>query len=108
MLTADLIGRELVRVLGECAMQNRTRALRPRSLRAVREGKMVRIFGLLATLVTLSASAVFAGPAEDANATIDRWAPTFSANDAEAIVKLYAPEATLLSTISPSIAATPE
>lgn len=42
-----------------------------------------------------------AGPAEEANAVIDRWADAFSANDPEAVVKLYAPDAILLGTSSP-------
>jgi hypothetical protein len=33
-----------------------------------------------------------AGPVEDANAVVDRWAETYSANDAAALVRLYASE----------------
>jgi hypothetical protein len=52
----------------------------------------------------VSATAALAGPAEDASAVVDRWAAAFTANDAEAVVKLYAPDAILLGTVSPQIA----
>jgi uncharacterized protein (TIGR02246 family) len=51
--------------------------------------------------VLFAPGAAIAGPAEEAGAIIDRWAVAFSANDADAVVKLYAPEATLLGTVSP-------
>lgn len=44
-----------------------------------------------------------AGPAEDASAVIDRWAAAFSANDADAVLKLYTPDAILLGTVAPNI-----
>lgn len=53
-------------------------------------------FGLLA-------GAAGAGPAEDANAVIDQWVAAYSANDRDALVKLYAPDAILLGTTSPVI-----
>ncbi len=59
------------------------------------------VFAIILLVVPISASA---GPAEDANAIIDQWAAAFSANDAEAVVKLYAPDAILLGTVSPIIA----
>ena len=43
----------------------------------------------------------WAGPAEEANAVVDRWSATYSANDAEALVGLYAADAILLGTVSP-------
>lgn len=45
----------------------------------------------------------FAGPAEDASAVIDRWAAAFSANDADAVLTLYTPDAILLGTVAPNI-----
>ena len=45
----------------------------------------------------------FAGPAEEANAVIDRWSATYTANDSEGLVGLYAPDAILLGTTSPVI-----
>jgi uncharacterized protein (TIGR02246 family) len=43
----------------------------------------------------------WAGPAEDANAVVDRWSATYSANDADTLVGLYAANAVLLGTVSP-------
>ena len=43
-------------------------------------------------------------PAEDANAVVNSWAAAFTANDAEAILKLYTPDAIVLGTVSPIIA----
>lgn len=54
------------------------------------------LFGSLGT-------AAFAGPAEEANAVIDQWSVTYSANDRDALVGLYAPDAILLGTTSPVI-----
>lgn len=53
---------------------------------------------LCAALACLTA---WAGPAEDASAVVDRWSATYSANDADALVALYAPDAVLLGTVSP-------
>ncbi len=56
---------------------------------------------LLCLPLLLTSMTSFAGPAEDANALIDQWAATYSANDREALVALYAPDAILLGTTSP-------
>jgi uncharacterized protein (TIGR02246 family) len=56
---------------------------------------------LLCLPLLLTSLTAFAGPAEDANALIDQWAATYSANDREALVALYAPDAILLGTTSP-------
>jgi hypothetical protein len=45
----------------------------------------------------------FAGPVEEANAVIDQWSATYSANDRDALVGLCAPDAILLGTTSPVI-----
>jgi uncharacterized protein (TIGR02246 family) len=42
-----------------------------------------------------------AGPAEEAAALVDQWSAAYSANDREALVKLYAPDALLLGTTDP-------
>jgi uncharacterized protein (TIGR02246 family) len=55
------------------------------------------VVGLMA-LLPLTASA---GPREDANAVVDRWSAAYSANDPEAVVKNYRPDAILLGTVSP-------
>lgn len=63
--------------------------------------KLIRVLGLL--LLSLATTMVFAAPAEEANAVIDRWSAAYTSNDPEAIVKLYAPDAILLGTVSPVI-----
>jgi uncharacterized protein (TIGR02246 family) len=50
----------------------------------------------------------FAGPAEEANTVLDDWAAAYSANDPDAVLKLYTQDAIFLGTISPIIATTPE
>ena len=57
----------------------------------------------LCLLLGASGTLAFAGPAEEANAVIDRWSATYSANDRDALVGLYAPDAILLGTTSPVI-----
>jgi ketosteroid isomerase-like protein len=51
----------------------------------------------------VSATAALASPAEDASAVADRWAAAFTANDAEAVVNLYAPDAILLEETGPAV-----
>lgn len=58
---------------------------------------------LFAILVIVAPGLVIAGPAEEANAVIDRWSATYSANDRDALVKLYTPDAILLGTTSPIV-----
>lgn len=57
---------------------------------------------LMALFMVAPASAI-AGPSEEANAALDAFAATYSANDVEKLVQLYAPNAILLGTNSPSI-----
>jgi uncharacterized protein (TIGR02246 family) len=54
----------------------------------------------VALLVLIPVAAV-AGPAEDANAVVDRWSAAYSSNDPEVVVKNYWPDAILLGTVSP-------
>ena len=54
----------------------------------------------IALMLTSPAVAV-AGPAEDANAAVDRWSAAFNSNDPETIAKNYCPDAILLGTVSP-------
>ena len=56
-----------------------------------------------AALFVLSPGATFAGPAEEANAVVERWSAAYSANDPDTIAKTYAPDAILLGTVSPII-----
>jgi uncharacterized protein (TIGR02246 family) len=50
-----------------------------------------------------SAAAAIAGPAEDANAALDRWSAAYSGNDPDTIAATYWPDAILLGTVSPVI-----
>lgn len=59
---------------------------------------------LACAAAALLGSAAWAGPAEDANAALDKFAAAYTANDVEALVKLYTPDAILLGTNSPVIA----
>ena len=56
---------------------------------------------LVVMLAVLTAEPVIAGPVEDANAVVDRWATTFSTNDPDQLTKIYWPDASLLGTTSP-------
>ena len=47
--------------------------------------------------------AAFAGPAEEANAVVQRWSAAYSSNDPEAIAQVYTPDALLLGTVSPIV-----
>ena len=58
---------------------------------------------VLPLLLVLSASPAIAGPAEEANGLVDKWSATYGSNDRDALVKLYAPDAILLGTVSPVI-----
>jgi uncharacterized protein (TIGR02246 family) len=58
-------------------------------------------FLVLALLAMLLPATSLAGPAEDANAAVDRWSAAYTSNDPEAVVKTYWPDAVLLGTVSP-------
>jgi uncharacterized protein (TIGR02246 family) len=58
---------------------------------------------VLFALLSLGASTALAGPAEEANAALDKFSATYTANDVEALVKLYTPNTILLGTNSPGI-----
>lgn len=59
---------------------------------------------LALTLMLITPTVGYTGPLDEANAVIDQWAAIYTANDADALVKLYAPNAILLGTVSPDIA----
>jgi len=48
-------------------------------------------------------STTFAGPAEEGSEAIDRWVAAYSANDIEAMLRVYAPDAILQGTSEPQI-----
>jgi len=52
-------------------------------------------------LMLMSPAVAVAGPAEDANAAVDRWSAAYNSNDPETIAKNYCPDAILLGTVSP-------
>jgi len=54
-------------------------------------------------LMLVSPGIAVAGPAEDANAVVDRWSAAFNTNEPEVIAKNYCPDAILLGTVSPVI-----
>ena len=54
-------------------------------------------------LILLLPAVATAGPAEEANAVVDRFSAAYTSNDPEAVVKLYTPDAILLGTVSPVI-----
>ena len=54
-------------------------------------------------LLLIPPTAALAGPAEDANAAVNRWSAAYSSNDPETIAKNYCPDAILLGTVSPVI-----
>src|SRR6266480_5672603 len=52
-------------------------------------------------LMLMSPAVAVAGPAEDANAAVDRWSAAYNSNDPETIAKNHCPDAILLGTVSP-------
>jgi uncharacterized protein (TIGR02246 family) len=67
--------------------------------------RVVCLRGILLSvlLFMLPAVAAAGGPADEANAAIDRWSAAYSANDVETVVRNYWPDAILLGTTSPVI-----
>ena len=58
---------------------------------------MVRVAQFVLIALILGSPAVAsAGPAEDANAAVDRWSAAYSGNDPEIVAKNYWPDAILL------------
>jgi hypothetical protein len=58
--------------------------------------------GLLAALALWPAT-MMAGPAEDGAGAIDRWVAAYNANDLDALMNAYAPDAILQGTSEPQI-----
>jgi uncharacterized protein (TIGR02246 family) len=58
---------------------------------------------LLGFLLIFSSTEVFAGPAESANAVVDRWAAAFNANDPVELAHLYTPDAVLHGISEPTV-----
>ena len=51
---------------------------------------------LVIVLLILAPIKVSAGPSEDVASAVDHWAMAFNANNVDALVKLYAPDAALI------------
>jgi uncharacterized protein (TIGR02246 family) len=63
---------------------------------------MARIAQIVCTtLILISPALALAGPAEDANAVVDRWSASYSGNDPENVANNYWSDAILLGTVSP-------
>lgn len=65
--------------------------------------RTVRVAQFALVGLVLTSGFAIAGPAEDANAAIDRWSAAYTSNDPPAVVKGYWPDAILLGTTSPVI-----
>jgi len=57
---------------------------------------MRRLRQVLIALLMLVPAGALAGPSDDVASVVDHWAKAFNANDVNALVKLYAPDAVLL------------
>ena len=57
----------------------------------------------LAALLTFAPPPARANPEDDANAVLSRWSAAYTANDEDAILANYWPDAVLLGTVSPVI-----
>jgi hypothetical protein len=61
-------------------------------VRFTTEGNVcVLVRALVVAVLALASGPAYAGPTDDATAVLGRWAAAFSANDADAVVRLYAP-----------------
>jgi uncharacterized protein (TIGR02246 family) len=60
-------------------------------------------YTLAIALFAFAPMSASADPAADANLVVDRFSAAYSANDPDAVVSVYAPNAILLGTISPII-----
>ena len=58
---------------------------------------------LVIALLILAPFRVSAGPSEDVASAVDHWAMAFNANDVNALIKLYAPDAALIGAAGSSV-----
>jgi uncharacterized protein (TIGR02246 family) len=66
--------------------------------------QQMRKFQLVLVCLALSMPVIaIAGPVEEANAVVDHWATTFSANDPDELTKVYWPDAIVFGTNSPAM-----
>lgn len=71
------------------------------ALLVLRMAQLARV--VLVALMLAAPAAALADPLQDANAAIDRWSAAYTANDVDAVVNSYWPDAILLGTVSPVI-----
>ena len=62
-----------------------------------------KLRALSVALILLAPTAAWAGPAEEANELIDRWAAAYNSGNPDVVAKQYTPDATLLGIVSPII-----
>lgn len=65
--------------------------------------RLASLLFIVLLAIVLTPSTAGAGPAEDANAVVDRWSAAYTSNDPDAVVAMYTPDAILLGTVSPVI-----
>src|SRR5437867_13440796 len=59
-------------------------------------------------LITSLCSTAIAGPKEEALQILEKWTKAFTDSDVDGIVKLYAPDALFLGTVSKTVVTSPE
>src|SRR2546425_1482982 len=59
-------------------------------------------------LITSLCSTAIAGPKDDAIQVVEKWTKAFTDSDVDGIVKLYAPDALFLGTVSKTVVTSPE
>ena len=65
----------------------------------------IRLLFVLSTTLFLVATGAFAGPKEDVAAATIKWGETLGQNDPDKVLALYAPDAVLWGTLSPTVRA---
>ncbi len=65
----------------------------------------IRFLFVLSSILFLIAASASAGPKEDVAATTMKWGDTLGQNDPDKVVMLYAPDAVLWGTLSPTVRA---
>ncbi len=73
---------------------------------AVKAGQTMRKFFLMCAVLIMAPLAAVAGPKEEAFQVVEQFKAAFDASDVQGVVKLFAPDAIFLGTISPKIITT--
>lgn len=72
----------------------------------MKRGKTMRKFLLICAFLIAAPLTAFAGPKEEAFQVVEQFKAAFDASDVQGVVKLFAPDAIMLGTISPKIITT--